>query len=256
MRWHDILTEDILNRVGIALNFAAGFLLAPGLIGLARIRRAEDRLHSFTERHLGDLRAALDAGENAYLDCPSHHLVASGIVKRGMIVDAVARYPLWLMTVYILKHGFGFADWVAVPMMLIVPILIPYVASFFLYLFAILALGLVKTGVVDANVRQTLLQRIRNMLVPWVFGGTFAFSGIRGLLRSGSEPFTVSESLFAVASIIVPFGISYFIVLLLLSFLKLLLSGEGRLFSMLTATGIFAFCLGNFLQFVATFHPK
>lgn len=32
---------DWLNRVGIFLNFLAGFLLSPGLIGTARIRAAE-----------------------------------------------------------------------------------------------------------------------------------------------------------------------------------------------------------------------
>jgi hypothetical protein len=38
------VNEDILNRAGIVLNFAAGLLLAPQVIGLDNIRRAEQWL--------------------------------------------------------------------------------------------------------------------------------------------------------------------------------------------------------------------
>jgi hypothetical protein len=40
---------DNLNRTGIALNFIAGFLLAPELIGEARLRRGESWLRSNIE---------------------------------------------------------------------------------------------------------------------------------------------------------------------------------------------------------------
>jgi hypothetical protein len=51
-----MLAENF-NRVGIVLNFVAGFLLAPQLIGLQRIERVE----KWAERRLASIRGAADA---------------------------------------------------------------------------------------------------------------------------------------------------------------------------------------------------
>ena len=54
-----MLSEDILNRIGIVMNFLAGFFLAPELLGLDRIRRVADwaerstrRLHAAAEENV------------------------------------------------------------------------------------------------------------------------------------------------------------------------------------------------------------
>ncbi|MDI1464315.1 hypothetical protein QEZ54_25415 [Catellatospora sp. KI3] len=46
------MTAVVLNRVGILLNFVAGFLLAPQLIGLDRIRRVEQRIERISMARL------------------------------------------------------------------------------------------------------------------------------------------------------------------------------------------------------------
>jgi hypothetical protein len=48
------VTAEVLNRVGVVLTFLAGFLLAPQLIGLDRIRRVE----SWAERRAGSFTTA------------------------------------------------------------------------------------------------------------------------------------------------------------------------------------------------------
>ena len=45
-----MITENILNRVGIVLNIVGGLLLAPQLIGLPRIRRAEESAERTIQR--------------------------------------------------------------------------------------------------------------------------------------------------------------------------------------------------------------
>jgi hypothetical protein len=51
------MDSEWLNRLGILLNFIAGFLLAPQLIGVARIHRIENAL----ERALGAAQHRVDA---------------------------------------------------------------------------------------------------------------------------------------------------------------------------------------------------
>ena len=49
------MIEDELNRIGILLNFFAGFLLSPALLGLERLRHIE----KWTERKLSNFRDRL-----------------------------------------------------------------------------------------------------------------------------------------------------------------------------------------------------
>jgi hypothetical protein len=41
---------DWLNRIGIILNFLAGFLMAPELIGIERLKRAEEKIEDMLSK--------------------------------------------------------------------------------------------------------------------------------------------------------------------------------------------------------------
>ena len=88
------MDEDTLNRVGILLNFAAGFLLSPGLLGVDRIRRLEAALERRGEQLVAWTQLAVVA--------PIYYL-ASGGVTYYKIIAAVALAGLiwlWTMTAY------------------------------------------------------------------------------------------------------------------------------------------------------------
>jgi hypothetical protein len=47
MNFDSLLSTVVINRTGIVLNFFAGFLIAPELIGLERLRKLEENLERF-----------------------------------------------------------------------------------------------------------------------------------------------------------------------------------------------------------------
>jgi hypothetical protein len=55
-----------INRIGIILNFVAGFLMAPDLIGTAKLRELEFRLERKLDNILEDFRATISLFENPF----------------------------------------------------------------------------------------------------------------------------------------------------------------------------------------------
>ncbi|NJO84256.1 MAG: hypothetical protein HC828_16700, partial [Blastochloris sp.] len=57
------ISIEALNRIGIVLNFAAGFMLAPELLGRQRLATMEDRIELFTKNAVQQSVS----GHNAYV---------------------------------------------------------------------------------------------------------------------------------------------------------------------------------------------
>jgi hypothetical protein len=78
------MSGDWVNRIGILLNFCAGFLLAPELIGIQRLERFEKSL----EERLRRYRAFLES-----LPQPVVDLLALGIVASFFLITVAQALP-------------------------------------------------------------------------------------------------------------------------------------------------------------------
>jgi hypothetical protein len=122
--------EDTLNRVGILLNFAAGFLLSPGLLGVDRIRRVEAALERWSQL-VADWTRLVALAPILYL--------ASGGLTYYKVVSVVALAGiiwLWTMTTYsfVMSVALTVAGFVALiaavaaPLLLLAPLILVLLA--------------------------------------------------------------------------------------------------------------------------------
>jgi hypothetical protein len=82
--------EDTLNRVGILLNFAAGFLLSPGLLGVDRIRRLEAALERWGQQVAAWMQLAVLA--------PIYYLASGGLTYYKVVAVVALAGLIWLWT--------------------------------------------------------------------------------------------------------------------------------------------------------------
>jgi hypothetical protein len=247
-----------LNRLGIVLNFLAGFMLAPELIGLERIKNAEKFLQVFSIRsqdHLHSQKSWVDQARISSIDVsrlePLFFFI--GLIlffSWGLII-----LP-WISILgdYVTDQnaGFGIADRIHRT------IAIATDPAFFIPA----ALGLLSMVVGEIMLRsdpQTEMESIRsNVVKGWSIISCW-FVPFRLLSRLG---FVCGVGVVMTLKLIVYFiSTALFsawlgliqVVLAILRFIQNKLQKEGRLRSFIVSAGIALFIIGNLLQLIATF---
>lgn len=217
-----------INRIGILLSFVAGFLLAPQLIGLQRIGRAQQ----WAEHRLTRNRSAADQRiglQQATLSHQARHPGGTTLMGFGGAADALSLYGLGL---FVCAFGFvGLAFCVAASLL---------------------------SGVLDIWLTLALA-----VVLAWL--AAFAWFGAMYVVKSDNAviDFLAKASFTAVLwpVTLILFGyqsvvrVQYTFVLIAaqLSVAILRRLQRDRLIGWMTTAGIVCFVGGNALQFWATF---
>ena len=82
-----------LNRVGIILNFVAGFLVAPELLGIRRLEWADARLKRFSEKGKARLQAGAYVSKGALARAMRNH--QAGFLATIFLVSALFWSSWW-----------------------------------------------------------------------------------------------------------------------------------------------------------------
>jgi len=214
-----------LNRAGIILNFLAGFMLAPELIGLARLQRAEDRI----ERTLQTMRRVSN-------QLTPSELTPNRVVTSDFMTVYSGIYFAILGSLLLLTISSGL-DYLSAFLFVVVLIRAIYQVCI------ILTARIVKaSGVPDGGLHRYALKNSRLALITTVMI-------ILGLVLL---PVTIPIMIMLSIVVLVELVILRFVRYLLDRMIGLML-GSDRLRSILIFWGILFFIGGNLLQFVATF---
>lgn len=225
-----------LNRIGIILNFLAGFLIAPELIGLDRIRKAEQRLEDSMEKvsewatkRGRQVRREWQGSPFVYPPYNPKFYISFFVVLWTFVsvviflnVHSVTRTIFYVLAAWVVSEVLFVVTWVILEL-LIQDVLFPRAYK-----------AVVRTQAAQSN-RSALLGL--TMMIPL------------GCLPA-SLRFILGFILFVQGS---PFAIIGILGKNTLSFVYRILSGHDRLRSLLVSLGIIFFILGNLLQLWATF---
>lgn len=206
--------KEWINRIGIILNFCAGFMVAPELIGQDRLRKVEENLERFvslTYTKTKEARSALGKLE----DIEIWALSGAFVIILLVLIDET--YNLGI-------------KYIATLLYVILAILSALLFMFLVFYIAYIALVFVFIK----KRRKEIISRIKNNTKGMTFG-----SPIRRALIPAS---------FKLTSITFLFLINKF-----LAYLVQTLSTDNSLRLILIYWGIIFFILGNLLQFLSTF---
>jgi hypothetical protein len=205
-----------VNRLGIVLNFVAGFLVAPELLGIQRLERAERSLETFTKKG----RGWLEGGR--YLFFVTFRETEEGIA-RGLRTKVQAE----LLVVCAL---FWIMLWWAWRSRLWLTFVLPIVIYFAFVLMAMLALSFRMEG--EEPIKSLPVRLALSLLLPCM-----------GLTLT---------PIFALYDLLI-LGAALLAHRILGRLLTSLEEGDNRLRMLLVPVGIFFFIVGNLLQLIATF---
>jgi len=212
--------ETWLNRLGIILNFLAGFMLAPELIGIERLKKIE----LFLERVLLHVKSTLDTQ------------LRRGNEKAGLIhiLRPASVIITLVLIIWSLQARYYF---------------ITFIAVLLIYFF------LVSVGFALIQLNEFILEVVK------VFA-TFGFYSPRpirlsrwNVIRRYHFLLLTWYPLLAIVPAIANLTIEPILLAINMIVSKSVrrLEGEERLRSMIVASGIVFFIVGNFLQLLATF---
>jgi hypothetical protein len=235
-----------LNRIGIILNFCAGFMLAPELIGAKRLQRMELLMEN--------VMFSIIAVANKYKD----------IIERP--------FPGWK------KFETRWSQLVIYPILLVVSSWFVYMGEYYLvpavFLVAAFIGAIVVRSLVDYKMKQFLKNKAEINMIYW--GGERFRWGPKKLYidlenhetYAGLDKMPGLVDYFVILLKYMPINVLYIvlflplsklIIILLLSIRKTFeatvrkLLGEDRLKSIFIWWGIIFFIVGNALQFIASF---
>jgi hypothetical protein len=211
-----------LNRVGIVLNFLAGFLLAPELIGIERIKKAE--------KYLEILLARLDMGIHSTLDKITY--------KQKHMEDGLGLALIFwtiIIGMFFILYWFGS--------------IYGALQGAAIYLSAIVFITLTLTLILawfNRNIfTENKVKGVKKFLfiITYIFGlfrifWIIIFVSSRELLK-----FTIQIPVFKILDIVNS----------TIRFISNHLEGNERLRSIMVTFGILIFIIGNLLQLLATF---
>lgn len=226
MELSDIFSN--LNRLGIVLNFFAGFMLAPELIGIERLRSFENA----TEANLARLRKKL--------------MLDSDYGRKRRFQFLVARL-IALLYVYFLNERFigpivlilGISTLTLVPLAFLLQDTFPVMAFLLPYMYILLVLISLP---LEYSEKESLIELFRSVgvakiaVIPIKYCVLFLYYGLQLL---------ISVLSFA----------SYAVILGVVGFFLSTLEGDDKLRSIVVVGGVLFFVLGNALQLIATFSP-
>jgi hypothetical protein len=207
------MTEEALNRIGILLNFAAGFLLAPQLIGLDRIKKAERwaestaaNAHGTAGQRVASRQERERRSAGAYAGFPEFDSPLSFRDIAGLAMGVALFVALGWGAVRILHDDLGFPVWLAL------------VAAVF------------AGWAVVACILAVILRLVVIPLV-WPVMLVFVLYRVRPTVSYQAARATGFSAGWIVRK----------------------LEGDDRLLGLLTGVGVICFVVGNALQFLATF---
>lgn len=240
---------DILNRVGIVFNFVAGFLIAPELIGIDRLKRWENAIES----SLSSAIESLGGTRDQYSPAPTtpQEKMAWQLYSFGRIM-AIA----FLTIVALVLILFATIGPRAILLVLVITIYLLFVLlSIFAKYGEEASSEIEKIPITEDNLEAEIDKRVRLDQVPEVrLSGLLRKYHILFLIRFPFEAF-IELLIFALVIVFllpVYLGTLKGIEFLLGRLLKVL-DGDERLQSAVVVSGIVLLILGNALQLAATF---
>jgi hypothetical protein len=216
------MDHEWLNRLGIVLNFLAGFLLAPELIGLHRLSRFEEWLET-------QIKLQLESIKHLYAPIEKYLYIGFPMAQLGIWLEVSARKIIILVLVLSL---FSILWWaVFVYILASVKLRPEYTATvvFFFITVPSSALWVISSFNLNTEVLKTIFFFVTVIAVlQWGFVGGIFVVGMYLLPKALEQLLTLS--------------------------LHSLMENEG-LRSIVVTVGVVFFIIGNFLQLWATFGP-
>jgi hypothetical protein len=263
LEWQNFV--ELINRLGIILNFFAGFMLAPELVGIDRLNNLERRFERLIKRFLIFNRRIWRSLKK--LINPNNDSMSNIVMLRVFI--AVATYSLFLIVTNLDK---------SIVKLLILPVLafgFIVVVAFFIILLVSIALGgilllfLAEMIVeLDSQVSRSrgygaIVEDVKSIRIK-------SIRSFQGRLFDSIKPRNIAESVKSIfedlfKGWIKELGRITLSILLVLPIVLLLLitiplrkvllklKGDSRLISILNSWGLSFFIIGNIFQFLATF---
>lgn len=245
-----LINNDWANRIGIILNFAAGFLLAPELLGLKRIEQAQTvlqktirKLRYFLESPRRFVRASLRLNNHVIL------IVASSIT---ILICCIEMIILFLIA----KEWIFSQPWNPISLWQPLGLFLSMLVSFFVSALYIIYFCIEETGqkrdivaLLERSKWAICLQIYRKLKrTPLILLLSITLKPLGGmgilLLIGASTVIYMAFLLIHAILVIIDKPFAYI--------LKKLISQESFK-SSLVWLGIVCFIIGNFLQLIATF---
>jgi hypothetical protein len=223
------MSGDWVNRMGIILNFCAGFLLAPELIGVQRLQRFE----KFLEESILRFRNAISRLALRIRTVLARVLARFPIIAREFVVVYVVIYGLFIALLSVILWGvFLYAT------LFVFQLSAPEIAVLVICAAAIPFVAICASALMRQNQPLRVIKYISWPILICEFGFLLI-------------PLTISLMILGTASLVGA--------LLLNSVLGIViarLTGNDRLRGIVVALGIALFIVGNTLQLLATWLQK
>jgi hypothetical protein len=216
-----VITEDILNRVGVVLNMVGGLLLAPQLIGLDRIQSAEEaaertiqRVHTSASLRVRDFEHKPQTLIEIFLSIFDPFTPRYWVSKAGIIMLIQGTMTLAVLTAGLSFGAHALFGW---PLIVVAP-----VAAVTCWLLALLPVW----------------EQWRVPKRQWAFAVAFLPLGLWNFLLG----IPILFKYIAARCLVIVAG-----------FVLGRLGGNEKLLGLLTSTGLLFFVAGSGCQFSATF---
>lgn len=227
-----------LNRIGILLNFIAGFLLAPELIGIERIERLQKRIEILLNNLKISLSSAITRVNNFYSSLLK--ISNEGEPKRVLmwvILSITSISAIYGIIVLLTRRGID-----NLVLLFFVPHLL---VSLVFSVQTVVEFTRAESNHESSN--NKLKRLLRSFWIIFEFIIILLGSVLFGLIIELLTPFYLIAFLTGnISRLLLQFV--YFIVSTIFSKLY----GDERLKSALVSLGIIIFIIGNFLQLIAT----
>jgi hypothetical protein len=227
------MDQDWVNRVGILLNFLAGFMIAPELIGIDRLKRIEGYIEEKLLRLSNSFVQQFDYLRSKIRDAKSNFSGSLGCVLVSLVPISI------LVGILLLYHRYLIA----------ICVLILYFMAFTLGVW-IMRWG-VASQVQEHNeyIYRTTGEGTPPENYPKQTIRLEPLISLRLLLWIPAEFLRLIMIIFFGVLAIIPLrGINKII-----SFFVRMLDGQERLRAIMVSTGVIIYILGNALQFISTF---
>lgn len=230
-------SEESLNRVGIFLNFVAGILLTPSVIGLDRIKGIED----WAEKTMRRLQESSQRAVTEYEEVRSRQVSSvwwagkrPGLTRfLGDIVESVVS-ALYITMLVVLPLGIG----------------VWFITAWFVVVMT------------HAEGYRSLVVTLAVITLPWLVLWLIAIICFSIAMPTNSPSLLYAGTTFAVAGCwpllirFIPHSIRYLWAKLVFKIGKTViarLEGEEKLLASMTVLGMLLFVAGNAIQFGATY---
>ncbi len=223
-----------LNRFGILLNFIAGFLIAPELIGIKRLKKFEQRLEKILTTIVSKLTNWLKKFTTR----------EAGLAILGLVLFLAFSYFFFIAPLLKAVSEWGFITLLILFYTKVLPN--PIGLAIILLVCLPTAIGVINS---DLNGRKWTISNLKPNLLKYslMFIGSIFFFPLSLIL---SIPLI---ALIGVLTLVI--FISYLIIILLLPIFRFILhklEGNNRLKSLLVFLGIIMYIIGNLLQLITS----